>query len=146
MHSEVWFQNVACNIGLHSINYGLLWSRMACCFGPLGFPSSFQHVDVRSLVGKSLPARISPVKGMRIPKGPCNMTSRTSKIPKSDLQTPHVGTKASKFWVHWRARWPSAFYPAGAGVCLWEIESEGWACFSLIRCSTVDWHMEVLPP
>ena len=29
---------VVCNYGLLSINSGLLWSIVACCFGLLGFP------------------------------------------------------------------------------------------------------------
>ena len=36
---------VACSYGLLSVNYGLLWGIVACCFGLLGCPGMY-HVEV----------------------------------------------------------------------------------------------------
>ena len=51
----------ACNFGLLSMNYGLLWGRVACYFGQLSFPGLMSNPLTRS----NLPLLRSA--GLRLP-------------------------------------------------------------------------------
>ena len=37
---------MACKYGLPPINYGLLWGRVACCFGLFGFPGRVLAIGI----------------------------------------------------------------------------------------------------